>query len=145
MNRIKTLFSLPLLLALTACGGGGDVAGDVATFSAIPSEFTWSTACPDGGGGGVVGAVSIHIINGGRPPFTLISSVSGLEVGLVSPDNQFLVPPSSMLNSAGDLVLDGKDPKFAVRASLGCDSDVSVTVLGDDSRSASVSIKVEGS
>ena len=142
MNRIKTLFSLPLLFALTACGGGGDVAGDVATFSAIPSGFTWTTACPDGGGGGVVGAVSIHTINGGQPPFRLRSTVAGLEVGLVSPDNQFV---AGVLNSEGDLVLDGKDPKFAVRASLGCDSDVSVTVLDYHSNPIQVSIKVEGS
>jgi len=138
MNRIKTLFSLPLLLALTACGGGGDVAGDVATFSAIPSSFTWGAVCP---GGGVAGAVSIHTINGGQPPFRLRSAVDGLEVGLASADNQFV---AGVLNSDGDLVLEGKDPKFAVRATLGCDSDVSVTVLDYHSNPVQVSIKVEG-
>lgn len=143
MNRIKTLFSLPLLFALTACGGGGDVAGDVATFSAIPSEFNWSTTCPDGGGGGVAGAVSLHIINGGQPPFRLSSSIGGgLEIGLVEND-QFVPPTPSMFNSDGYLVLDGKDPRFAVRATLGCKSDVGVTVLDYHSKVANVSIKVD--
>lgn len=144
MNKIKTiLVSFPLLAALVACGGGGDVAGDVATFSVFPSEVTWTpTTCP---ALGVSGAVSIHTINGGKPPFRVRSQIPGIDVGLVDASNQFVVPGAGMLNGEGDLVLSGKDPKFAVRSEAPCGSDRGVLVLDYFSNAVSVSIKVEAS
>lgn len=138
MNRMKAVFlGLPLVAALTACGGGGGAAGDVATFAVLPSSSTYTvTTCA---GGGVAGAVSVHTINGGAAPFR-VRGTAELVVGLASASNDF-VP--ALLNADGDLVLNGRDPKFAVRATLACPSDVSVYVFDNFSRSAAVSIKVE--
>jgi len=143
MNKIKTvLVSFPLLAALAACGGGGDVAADTATFSVLPSQVTWTTDdCP----GGVSGATTVHTINGGKPPFRVRSQFSGIEVGLADSANQFVVPSAATFNGEGDLVLNGKDPKFAVRATVPCESDRGVVVLDYFSKAVSVSIKVEKS
>lgn len=144
MNRMKTLFlNLLLIVVLAACGGGGDVAADVKSISVLPSGFNWTTDCSNGEG--VAAAVSIHTINGGKPPFRLRSVVRGLEVGLVDANNQFVAPGSNVLNSEGDLILSGKDPKFAIRSTLSCDSDVSVLVLDYFSNTAVVNITVKDS
>lgn len=139
MKIAKCLSASSLVFLLSACGGGSPEA-DVASFSIIPSDFTHFTTCPVGGGGGVVDAVSIHTINGGLQPFRLRVTVSGLEVGLTNANNEF-VPTTR--NSEGDVILFGRDPKFAVRANLGCGSSVSVDVLDNTSTPASVTIKVE--
>lgn len=134
-------WSLGALLAsvLAACGGGGDEAGDVTGFSVLEPSMTWTAAsCP----AGVVDAVSIHTINGGQPPFRVRASVDGLEVGLTNASNEFVPAP---LNAEGDLVLTGKDPKFAIRTTLPCPSDVTVRIFDYHSRTTAVSIKVEGS
>ena len=142
MNRTKLFFWGPLLLALTACGGGGDNAGDVSTFSVVPAGFTWTRAatCPDMTPGG---GDSIHTINGGQAPFR-VRSANGLTVGLASAANAWVAPPAGMLNAEGDLVLTGKDPKFAIRASLGCPSEVSVIVLDYHSKRVAVTITTAG-
>lgn len=128
-----------LVAGLAACGGGGDEAGDVDSMSVLPDSFTWKTSsCP----GGVADAVSVHTINGGLAPFRIRSTVSGLEVGLTNANNEFV---AASKNAEGDLVLEGRDPKFSIRANLPCESDVSVTVLDNYSNSTSVSIKVEAS
>jgi hypothetical protein len=110
----------------------------VTGFNVSPSEFTWTTTCP---GGGVSNAVSIHSIIGGRQPFRIRSTVAGLEVGFANASNGFVVAPR---DANGDMVLTGQDPKFAIRTSLPCDSDVSVIVLDQFSNNVSVSIAVEG-
>lgn len=128
-----------LVAGLAACGGGGDEAGDVETMTILPAAFTWKAfSCP----GGVADAVSVHTINGGRSPFRIRTTVEGLEVGLTNANNEFV---AASKNAEGDLVLEGRDPKFSIRANLLCESDVSVTVLDNYSNSASVSIKVEES
>lgn len=88
-------------------------------------------------------AVSVHTINGGKAPFR-VRSQSGMDVGLVGVNNEFLDPSLSMINAEGDLVLTGKDPKFAVRSTLECGSDLSIIVLDHFSKTALVSIKVVG-
>lgn len=127
-------------LALSGCGGGGGDAGDVTTFTVTPASFTWNTnaACP---GSGVSDADSVHTIIGGEAPFRIRSTVAGLQVGFASPTNQFVAAP---LNSDGDLILEGQDPKFAIRTTLLCGSNVSVTVLDRFSRNVAVAITVEG-
>lgn len=116
----------------------GGAPGDVATFAVLPSSFTWTTgtatSCT-----GVAGAVSVHTINGGAAPFRVRATVIGLEIGLADDNNQFV----RVDLTGGDLVLTGRDPKFAVRTSLPCPSDVTVNVFDNFSRPASVSIKVE--
>ena len=126
-------------LVLSGCGGGGGDAGDVTTFTVNPSTFTWNTgaACP---GSGVTNADSVHLIIGGREPFRISASVPGLQVGLPDNNNQFV--PAPIVN--GFLVLSGQTPRFAIRTSLPCGSDVAVTVLDAFDRNVSVSIKVEG-
>lgn len=126
-----------LVAGLSACGGGGDEAGDVDTMTVLPSSFTWATSsCP----AGVAGEVSVHTINGGLAPFRIRSTVAGLEVGLTNANNEFV---AATKNADGDLVLEGRDPKFSIRTTLPCNSDVSVTVLDNYSTPFSVSIKVE--
>lgn len=126
-----------LVAGLAACGGGGDEAGDVKAMIVDPAKITWSTSsCP----GGVADAVSVHTINGGRSPFRVRSTVQGLEVGLSNANNDFV---AASKNADGDLVLEGRDPKFAIRTTLPCNSDVSVTVLDNFSTLVSVSVKVE--
>lgn len=127
-----------LVAGLSACGGGGDQAGDVADFAILPSSMTY-TDCV----GGVDAQVSIHTINGGLEPFRVRVTVQGLELGLTNANNEFVEPPASAFNSEGDLVLTGRDPKFAVRATLACSSSVDVVVLDNYSESATVSIKTE--
>lgn len=135
----KWIGAVMLVAGLAACGGGGDEAGDVDSMTILPSGFTWkSDTCP----AGVTDAVTVHTINGGRSPFRIRSTVQGLEVGLTNANNEFV---AASKNAEGDLVLDGRDPKFSIRANLPCESDVSVTVLDNYSNSASVSIKVEAS
>lgn len=126
--------------ALSGCGGGGGDAGDVTTFAVSPASFTWNTgaACP---GSGVANADSVHTIIGGDAPFRIRSTVSGLQVGFANSNNEFVPAP---LNGDGDLILEGQDPKFAIRTSLSCGSDVQVLVLDRFSRNVAVSIKVEG-
>jgi hypothetical protein len=141
MKRLRHLVStLPLLLLIASCGGGGDVSADVSTFSVKPSEFVWLANCPEGG---VEDAVSIHTVNGGRSPFRIRSQTPGIDVGLVDESNGFVDPAPSMINR-GDLVLTGKDPKFALRSTLACGSSLSVLVLDDSSRVVEVNIRVSG-
>lgn len=90
------------------------------------------------------GGDSIHTINGGQPPFRVRATVAGLTVGLASAANAWVAPPAGMLNAEGDLVLTGKDPKFAIRASLGCPSEVSVIVLDYHSKRVAVTITTAG-
>ena len=138
MNHIKYLSILTVSLVAVGCGGGD--AKDATNFSVQPSGFSHLTTCP----GSVTDSVSVHTVNGGRAPFRLRSVTPGLEVGFASPtDNRFVEASASNRNADGDLILDGRDPKFAIRATLGCNSDVSVIVLDDTSAVVSVSIKVE--
>lgn len=128
----------PVVFALASCGGGGDVAGDVATFSVLPSSSTLDATCP---GGGVENRISIHTINGGKPPFRVRSQTKFIEVGLVNSDREFVEPSPSMLVN-GDMVLAGKDPQFALRSTLGCGSAPLVLVLDYFSKIASVTLTV---
>lgn len=128
-----------LVAGLAACGGGGDEAGDVETMNVLPPGVTHlADSCP----AGVADRVSVHTINGGLAPFRIRSTVAGLEVGLTNANNEFV---AATKNAEGDLVLEGRDPKFSIRANLACGNDVSVTVLDNYSNAVSVSIKVEAS
>jgi hypothetical protein len=140
MKLVRTIFvSFPLSAVLAACGGGGGDAGDIGSFSVLPSSFTWvAPSCP----AGVIDAVSIHTINGGKSPFRVRSQTTGIEVGLVSPTNNFVQPDPSNFNG-GDLVLTGKDPQFAVRSTLSCADKPNVLVLDDFSQVVEVSVTVE--
>lgn len=139
MRVSSILASLPLLVAVASCGGGGDVAGDVTGFAVLPPSFTWTARfCPDGVGD----AVSIHTINGGRPPFRVRTQSPDIQPGLVDANNEFVDPPSNMFNGEGDLVLNSKDPKFALRSTLPCRASLSVVVLDYHSKTASVGISV---
>jgi hypothetical protein len=138
MNPLKYLGGLAVVLLLAACGGGSPDA-DSATFSVQPNAFAWKDTeqeCLSG----PIGGVSIHTINGGRQPFRVRVSVSGIEVGLASATDQFV---AGAKNAEGDLIVNGRDPRFAVRTTLPCGSDVSVLVLDDTSALISVSIKTE--
>jgi hypothetical protein len=135
-----TAIAVLLGLALSGCGGGGGDAGDVghdvgqrqrALLGVLPVP-RW----------GVANAVSDSFrIIGGREPFRVGSTVDGLEVGFADSNNQFVLPRRAMPTAI--MVLTGQDPKFAIRTTLPCGSDVTVLVLDAFSRSASVSVKVE--
>lgn len=115
------------------------MAGDVTGFTVFPSSFAWTaTVCPDGVGD----AVSIHTINGGQPPFRVRTQSPDIQVGLVAANNEFQEPSVGLINAQGDLVLTGKDPKFAVRSTLACASSLSVLVLDYHSKTVSVGISV---
>ncbi|MCU0925824.1 MAG: hypothetical protein MUF44_07235 [Hydrogenophaga sp.] len=125
-------------LALSGCGGGGGAAGDVGAMSVSPNGFTWkATSCP----GGVANAESIHSIIGGREPFRVRSTVAGLVVGFADRNNQFV---AAQRDANGDMILTGQDPRFVIRTTLPCESEVSVIVLDAFSNNVSVSITVEG-
>ena len=136
------MFRSGLSLAMAAailcgCGGGGDVAGDVSGMSLLPSSIKMKCVGDDKS----VMLAGVHSINGGQPPFRVRSHVPGVEIGYAAADNTFVAPPASAFNAEGDLVISGKDPKFAVRyLGLVCGggaSEAAVTVL--DYHSATVS------
>jgi hypothetical protein len=140
MKSIQYITALCAATLLSACGGGSPDK-DSATFSVQPSEFTYkptTAQCTQGS----VGGDSIHTINGGQQPFRVRVSIPnpGLEVGLASSTNQFV---AAVKNAQGDLIVNGRDPKFAVRAALTCGSSVSVLVLDDTSALVSVKITTE--
>jgi len=127
-------------LALSGCGGGGDVAGDVGAMVVDPAAVTWSIrSCSFS----TNNALSVHTINGGHPPFRLLNSFpQHFEFGTIQTVNgvQRYVPLP--LSSTGVAELRGKDPQFAVLTSASC-SSISFVVLDYHSQRVNVEIKVE--
>ncbi|MDO8903247.1 hypothetical protein [Hydrogenophaga sp.] len=127
-------------VALTACGGGGDEPGDVGEMAVDPAAVTWTISSCDRA---TSNALSVHTINGGKPPFRLLNSFpQNFEFGTIQVVNgaQRYVPLP--LSSTGVAELRGKDPQFAVLTSAGC-SDISFIVLDQDSQRVNVEITVE--
>lgn len=127
-------------VALSACGGGGDEPGDVGEMVVDPAAVTWSISSCDRG---TNRALSVHTINGGKPPFRILNSFpQNFEFGTIQVVNgtQQYVPLA--LSSTGVAELRGKDPQFAVLTSAGC-SEISFIVLDLDSQRVNVEITVE--
>ena len=126
--------------ALAACGGGGDEPGDVGEMVVDPSGVTWTISSCDRA---TNRALSVHTINGGKPPFRILNSFpQNFEFGtiqIVNGSEQYVPLP---LSSTGVAELRGKDPQFAVLTSAGC-SEISFIVLDLDSQRVNVEITVE--
>ena len=141
MKQIPKLIVLSSLVSImAACGGGDEDIGNNVALNVSPSGVNYQ--CPGAPNPPQITDFTVHTINGGFGPFRIRSSYANIIVGLADSNNQFVPAPSSMINSVGDLVLDGQDPKFAIAAvSLGCDStDLPILVL--DSRSTLVSVLI---
>ena len=121
---IRTVFFSLAVVGLAACGGGGDVAGDVSGFSVIPSGYIAKCSV---GEGFINFPDTIHIVNGGQPPFKVTTTTRGVSVGYVDANNMFVAAENPY-----ELMLTGKDPKFAVRfigARCGATYEGTVVVL----------------
>lgn len=99
----RSLVGLASVVVLASCGGGGDIAGDVSTFSVSPKEI--SIGCPPD-----LEPTYVTII-GGVPPFRIINSW-----------------PDAMKVDKTEAT--GKDPVFSVTATgRSCVNPGSITVL----------------
>ncbi|GLS15736.1 hypothetical protein [Hydrogenophaga electricum] len=131
MQKLFLITSLTLMGLLSACGGGGENAGDATEFSVNPKEVDWSslqTECDKGSGGRALQATSVHVINGGVPPFRVISNFPG----------------SIYVDGASAKELSGKNPRFEISTYVShCKASYSVTVLDYHSQMVSVEIKVD--
>ncbi|MGM9426829.1 hypothetical protein [Hydrogenophaga sp. MI9] len=102
---------------LASCGGGGDVAGDVSTFSLSPKEI--SIGCPPD-----LNPTYITII-GGQPPYRIINSW-----------------PDAMIVDKTEAT--GKDPVFKVTATgTSCVNPGTITVLDYHSKMVGLEVKME--
>ena len=125
-----------VLVSLVVAGCGGGDAQDATGFIVNPTEVAYK--CVPGRSG-----LSIHTISGGREPFRVRTTTTStnLLIGLADSNNEF-VPAT--LNPEGDLILKGRDPKFAVLTDLSsCGSKVSIQVIDDTSAFVFVEIEVE--
>lgn len=116
-----------LLLALTSCGGGGDVAGDSAEFAVSPKENTLKlgagASCSDAS---QVPPVVVTII-GGQPPYRIVNS-----------------SPEALVVDKTEAT--GKDPQFRVsyyKNAVVCVNPGTITVLDYHSQVASFEYSVE--
>ena len=123
--RLHTLRFLPVafVVALTSCGGGGDVAGGLSEFSVVPTGVTISavkgdTLCKQTGG-----QYTVTIV-GGTPPYRVVSS-----------------NPSRFTTDKTEVT--GKNPTFKVTVGPGCMEDMTVLVLDYLSRSTVFTVTVE--
>lgn len=116
MPTMKKLCLAAFVLQVAGCGGGGDVAGDVETFSLSPKEI--SIGCPPD-----LNPTYVTII-GGTPPFRIINSW-----------------PDAMVVDKTEVT--GKDPVFTVTATgRSCVNPGSITVLDYHSRTVVFEVKM---
>jgi hypothetical protein len=123
MTIIKTI-CLVGTIALSSCGGGGDVAAGLTDFGVSPEGLTLKAGDGDFGCSGTAGHETVVTIIGGIPPYRVVSSL-----------------PDRVRVSKTEVT--GKNPTFAVVTGTGCMEDISVTVLDYHSRSAVFSVTVE--
>jgi hypothetical protein len=122
LNFIK-IIGIAGTVALSSCGGGGDVAGGLTDFSVSPAEFTWTALKGDEFCSNTGGLENIVTIVGGTPPYRVVSSV-----------------PDYAIVSKTEVT--GKNPTFKVTTGRGC-GEVTVLVLDYHSRSTAFTLKVE--
>ena len=142
MKVAKAIGLLALVGLMSACGGGGDEAGDVGEMSVTPSAFKWTVpSCGTRGTGDTV-----HTIVGGQPPFRIHTSEPDIfEFGIhqiVGGVRQF-VPLA--VGGDGVVELRGKDPQFVVRThfGLGCVNPATIIVLDFHSQNVVVEYTIE--
>lgn len=110
--------------ALASCGGGGGDAGDSAEFAAVPDAVNIKAGDGDLSCQGTAGIQTTFTIVGGQPPFRIVNSFP-----------QYLFLDRTEVS--------GQDPKFKVTTLTGCGEDLTVLVLDQHSRSATVAFTVE--
>lgn len=116
------LVPLAFVFMLSACGGGGDVAGGATEFSVSPNTLKLTTSnstCTVSGT-----TTSSHTVIGGTPPYRLVNSF-----------------PNAVYVS--HTTLDGKNPTFQVRPLGGCGDSLTVLVIDYHSRVATLTVTVE--
>lgn len=111
-------------VALTSCGGGGDVAAGPTTIALSPDGVTVTALKGDVTCRNTGGHESVVTIIGGTPPYRVVSSL-----------------PDRVMVSKTEVT--GKNPTFTVMTGPGCMDDISVTVLDYHSQSAVFSVTVE--
>lgn len=142
MKVAKAIGLLAVVGLLSACGGGGDEAGDAVEMSVTPSDVSWTV--PSCGALGT--ADTVHTITGGEPPFRIHSSIPEVfEFGIhqiVGGKRQY-VPLA--LHGDGVVELRGKDPQFVVRTNFGwgCVDPATIIVLDSHSRSVAIEYVIE--
>jgi hypothetical protein len=119
MKRCKTMV-LALVVALAACGGGGDVAGDYDGFTTNVEEWVvrGQSGCPGAGH-----EVWVTII-GGQPPFRIHN-------------------PRPSIVQVDRTEVSGKDPVFKITTVGTACAEFAVTVHDYHSRMAAVNIQLE--
>lgn len=125
MKKSFLVTSLMLLGVLSACGGGGENAGDASEFSVSPNEWkvtyvdnescTPSVSSPP---------TKVVTIIGGQAPFRIHNS---------SPAQMFVDRTEAS----------GKDPVFVITLRGGCMEDNVITVLDYHSRVATIAVTAE--
>ena len=123
MTIIKSI-CLVGTIALSSCGGGGDVAAGLTDFSVSPEKFTLKAGDGDLTCIGTAGYETVVTIIGGVPPYRIVSTL-----------------PDQVRVSKTEVT--GKNPTFSVITGTGCMEDISVTVLDYHSRSTVFSVTVE--
>lgn len=134
MNKLKMIAATLSTVALVACGGGGDVAGDSAEFMLSQDEWKISGGTvlvrkPDGTTEEVDVCPSasptpyVVTIIGGQPPFRIRN-------------------PLPTYIQVDRTETDGKDPRFVFTVLGGC-AEFNITVLDYHSRVATLEVKLE--
>lgn len=122
MKKVFLISSLALLGQLSACGGGGENAGDASEFSVTPSEWTWTysnESCSSS-----VQESIVVIINGGQAPFKIVSSI-----------------PSRLQVDRSEA--SGKDPSFRVTHLGGCVDTATISVVDYHSKLVTMEFTAE--
>ncbi len=111
-------------IALSSCGGGGDVAAGPTSLDVSPDKFTLKAGTGDFTCAGTAGQETIVTIVGGTPPYRIVSSL-----------------PDQVIVSKTEVT--GKNPTFKVTTGSGCMETISVTVIDYHSKTAVFSVTVE--
>ncbi|WP_157559226.1 hypothetical protein [Hydrogenophaga crassostreae] len=123
-QNIFKILCIASTIALSSCGGGGDVAAGLTGFSVVPDEVKWAGAKGDTLCQRTAGGETVVTIVGGTPPYRVVSSF-----------------PDGAIVSKTEVT--GKNPTFTVTTGPGCMESVTVLVLDYHSRSVTFSQTVE--
>ncbi len=127
---------------MSACGGGGNEAGDAGEMTVNPAEVKYTV--PSCGARGV--ADTVFTINGGQKPFRIhVSDPDIFEIGIHDVVNGIRQYVPIVLGSDAAYRLDGKDPQFVVRTRFGrgCVDPSTINVLDHHSKSFIVEMVIE--
>lgn len=135
---MRKILSLVVVCLLAACGGGGGDAADPVTLSVNTSGTTWKNCV-----GSVNGAISKHVIVGGKSPYSIRSLSSNLVIGTMSGD-VFTASTNGQFGTGDPLVMsDSGSSIWVVTDNMPCDSEGIVEVRDLSKVVANIAITTE--